>query len=475
MVIGGGTEGLQLVNLLHEIPFIHVIAVVDADEQAPAIMRAAALNMQTGKDWHLFLTDEVQMIFDVTRDLTVGRKLLDVKSEKTILISGAGADLFVRLLEEHHVYSEGLHTGVVDQRMIFDSTYEEMIGVGEQVYRSVNHDGPEIRQLKGEIEEAKRIIRALESMYTFADIHGQSNEIQLAIAQAKLAASNDIPVLLRGEKGTGKALFAHAIHSTSTRSQHKFIRFNCATRHAVRLKELFGNENSKQTQISIFEEANNGTLFLDEIADLPMDLQQELLHYLNTDTIYSASHETNVLLNVKIVTATSKNLERAMADGVFLEDLYYALSRIAIQVLPLRLRKNDIVSIAEHLVIKLNKEFGMEISHLSEEAQHWLVQNEWSGNIHELENVLSRAMIYMDRGDVVITLKDLLRSQSLVPNEQQVLGGTNTLSSLMDDYEKVILETAFQSHDGNKSVIANQLGISLRSLYYKLEKFNILD
>ncbi|MBO1911686.1 sigma 54-interacting transcriptional regulator, partial [Microvirga sp. 3-52] len=178
----------------------------------------------------------------------------------------------------------------------------------------------------------------------------------------------------------------------------------------------------------------------------------------------------------RIITATTKNLEKAMHNGSFLEDLYYLLNRISIQIPSLRSRKEDIPVIVENILIKLNQEFGMNVKGITNEAQNFLKRFDWPGNVRELENVLSRAMIYSNQGKTMLELEDVTKSLFTENHaeKESVLPEKSTLASIMDDYEKTILETALRENDGNKSVTANRLGISLRSLYYKLEKFNLV-
>ena len=246
-------------------------------------------------------------------------------------------------------------------------------------------------------------------------------------------------------------------------------------------EELFGVEKSDAQSANLvlerglFEEAENGTLFLDEISELPLAVQKKLLHYLQSGTIYRMGSEHPVKLSVRVITATSKNLERAMHDGFFNEELYYCIKSNFDPNRATSVRKEDIPSIVEHLLVKLNQEFGMKVEVITTEAQKWLQQYDWPGNVRELENVLSRAMIFTEPGETTLGLKDIKKtlSSSESKDEDPFLPEKSTLGSIMDEYEKTILETALRENDGNKSLTANRLGISLRSLYYKLEKFNL--
>lgn len=351
--------------------------------------------------------------------------------------------------------------------------------VDQHVMGSVGviHDITEMRSLMRELDWARSIIRKLESTYTFSDINGSSPDIELAIEQAKVAAAkSSVPVLLRGEPGTGKELFAHAIHSGSDRKSHNFIRVNCSIIDpAIIEKELFGEaQDDEGGRAGLLAETGKGTLFLDEISDLPSKTQKRLLDYIVNRTDQHLSDQRE--LHARIITASSKNLEKAMHDGKFNEELYYHLNRLSIHIPPLRTRKGDIPEVANHLLGKLNQEFGMNVELITAEALDRLAQYDWPGNVRELENVLSRAMIYMQPGTAAIKEEDIRKS--LFSNdakiEEEVSLEKSTLASIMDDYERAVLEKAMQENDGNKSLTANRLGISLRSLYYKLEKYKLI-
>ncbi|MFS0575133.1 sigma 54-interacting transcriptional regulator [Sporosarcina sp. 179-K 3D1 HS] len=354
----------------------------------------------------------------------------------------------------------------------------------QQVKGSVGviHDVTEMRNLMNELAQARTIIRKLEETYSFDDIYGSSHELEISIEQAKLAARSSLPVLLRGEVGTGKELFSHAIHSGSERKTYKFIRVNCAAIPPSQLEaEIFGREELRRGEIEegtrgLIGEAEGGTLFLDEIADLPIPIQRKLFTYLQHGAVSREGDTQAIEYDVRIITASSRNLEKAMLQGDFLEELYYSLNRIAIQIPPLRSRKSDIPEIAERVIGKLNRELGMNIGEITDEAMEHLQQHDWPGNVRELENVLSRAMIYMDTGESVLELDNVVKSLSSRENKdiETSLLETNTLASIMESYEKSILDAALRENDGNKSLTANRLGISLRSLYYKLEKYDLI-
>ncbi|WHT49947.1 sigma 54-interacting transcriptional regulator [Sporosarcina thermotolerans] len=256
------------------------------------------------------------------------------------------------------------------------------------------------------------------------------------------------------------------------------MRVNCsAIDPSVIERELFGEydqDSSKPVKSGLFDEAFSGSIFLDEVTDLPLGVQLRLLDHLKERTIQM--NEQREFNPVRIIAATSKNLEKAIHEGSFNIDLYYALNRITIQIPSLRNRKADIPEIAVQLLKKLNQEFGMNVGEISDEAMNRLQRYEWPGNVRELENVLSRAMIYIGPGSSIIQVEDIRRSlfTNEVKTTEEILPEKSTLASVMDDYERSVLEKALDEHNGNKSLTANRLGISLRSLYYKLEKFKLI-
>ena len=346
----------------------------------------------------------------------------------------------------------------------------------------VIHDMTEIRSLMKELDRARSIIRTLESKYTFDDIIGDSNEMRISIQQAKLAADTPVTVLLRGESGTGKELFAHAIHSSSDRKYKKFIRVNCAAiaEHLLE-SELFGYEEGAFTgakrggKRGLFEEANNGSIFLDEIGELSSNTQAKLLRVLQESEIVRVGGTKSITLDVRVIAATNINMEKAMLEGKFREDLYYRLNRMPIQIPPLRNHKQDIPAIADRLLVKLNQEYGRNVEGISQSALQRLGVYSWPGNVRELENIISRGMIFMKPTESVLDDHHLPFSIMNQPEQEssQPLQEILPLVDQMDRMEKEILSSALKLAKGNKSKTAKQLGISLRTLYYKLEKYEL--
>ncbi|PEZ02816.1 sigma-54-dependent Fis family transcriptional regulator [Bacillus sp. AFS018417] len=347
----------------------------------------------------------------------------------------------------------------------------------------VIRDVSEIQKLTNELNRARQIIRTLEAKYSFDDIVGTSEEIIAAIEQAKLGANTPATVLLRGESGTGKELFAHAIHNGSNRKYNKFVRVNCAAISESLLEsELFGYEEGafsgarRGGKRGFFEEANNGSIFLDEIGELSANTQAKLLRVLQEKEIVRVGGTKPVPINVRVIAATHVNLEKAILDGDFREDLYYRLNKIPIHIPSLGQRKEDIAEIADRLIQKINQDYGRNVEGLTESAVQYLQSYDWPGNVRELENILGRAIIFMNYNEMYI---DVYHLPPLHQDDQSELKGSNLLPDLeekpLDDlvaeFEGNIIHEYLSRFDGNKTKTAQALGVSVRNLYYKLEKY----
>lgn len=358
--------------------------------------------------------------------------------------------------------------------------------VDKQLKGSVGiiHDMSEIRSLNLELEKARERIRKLEAKYTFDDIIGQSEEMVIAIEQAKIGSKTPATVLLRGESGTGKELFAHAIHNESDRRFNSFIRVNCAALSESLLEsELFGYEEGafsgakRGGKRGLFEEANNGSIFLDEIGEMSLSTQAKLLRILQEKEIVRVGGTKSIAINTRIIAATNLNLEKEVSKGNFREDLYYRLNRIPIHIPPLRERLEDIPALSKRLIQKINADYGRTVEGISKHSIEVLQAYHWPGNVRELENILGRAIIFMNYNDTIIDIKFLpnidkrkgLRTDERV-SKSEIDGN---LQELLDQYERQIIADVLQRNQGNKTKTADDLKISIRNLYYKIDKYNL--
>jgi len=354
---------------------------------------------------------------------------------------------------------------------------------------AVIHDISEIKQLNQELDQAKQIIRTLEAKYTFDDIIGSEGSLRSAISKAEIAASTPATVILRGESGTGKELFAHAIHNASNRRNAQFIRVNCAAISESLLEsELFGYEEgaftgaSKGGKIGFFERSSGGTIFLDEIGEINLSTQAKLLRVLQEKEIVRVGGSKPVAVDVRVISATNLDLEKAVQEGVFRKDLYYRLNVIPIEIPPLRERKGDLPQLVDHLLRRFNQEYGRNVEGLSSAALTRLAQFNWPGNVRELENYIGRAMIHMKINEKTMDIQHLQPSdrentiQNVEVSQEKSISETvpMTLKEMSESFEKQYIHDVLLKAGGNKTECARLLAISIRALYYKLERYELL-
>jgi len=361
--------------------------------------------------------------------------------------------------------------------------------VGDELVGSVGviRDVSEIMSLNEELERMKKIVRELEAKYTFDDIVSRSPLIIGAIEQAKRVAGTSVTVLLRGESGTGKELFAHALHSASPRRNRPFVRVNCAALTESLLEsELFGYVDGAFTgarrggRRGLFEEAEGGTLFLDEIGVMNLASQASLLRVLQEKEIVKVGAAKPTSVDVRVIAATNVSLEQLVAEGKFREDLYYRLNVIPIFIPPLRQRVEDIPDLCEHLIRRLNQEYGRRVTGIDPRVLEMFKSYKWPGNVRELENVLGRAMINMRYQEEIIEPRHVPPMVSPADGPSAVVSGdipdhpVGTLAETINEAEKRVIQNALQKTQGNKTKAARLLGISIRSLYNKIDKYEIV-
>jgi DNA-binding NtrC family response regulator len=303
---------------------------------------------------------------------------------------------------------------------------------------------------------------------------GHSPAMQRVYKLIGQVAASDATVLVRGESGTGKELVVNAIHENSSRARGPLLKVNCAAiPEALLESELFGHEKGAFThalfrRMGRFEEAQGGTLFLDEIAELAPALQAKLLRAVQERTIERLGSNTPTHIDIRLITATAKNLEQAVARGEFREDLYYRLNVVTVALPPLRERKQDIPALVRHFL----QRSGQAVS-LTPAALSLLCQHHWPGNVRELENTIARALV-LARGNV-IDCDDIL----LLADQQGAAKWTDLVSletgwkRNVELLEQALIERALAAAQGNKSKAADSLGIHRRLLYEKLRQYGL--
>jgi len=319
-------------------------------------------------------------------------------------------------------------------------------------------------------QKKKAISIKAKGSYGFDDIIGNSPLIKEATRLAQKIATTDINVLLLGETGTGKEVFANAIHAGSKRLEQAFIAINCSAFTKELLEgELFGHKAGAYTgavkdKKGLIELAHNGTLFLDEMGEMNIELQAKLLRVLENGEFIKLGDEKTTKVNIRIIAATNRNLEKEVGEGNFREDLFYRLNGFTILLPSLKQRAEDIASLANHFLHKYATKENTQVLQLSKQALHLLEHYQWKGNIRELKNVLERAAILTDGNEI-------LPEQLPYDIQQQSSSPTNSLS--LADVEKSHIQKVLLHTKGNKTETARLLGIGLTTLYRKIEEYHI--
>ncbi|MFU8803316.1 MAG: sigma-54-dependent transcriptional regulator [Bradymonadaceae bacterium] len=308
---------------------------------------------------------------------------------------------------------------------------------------------------------------------------GNSVPMQKIFSKISKIAPTDSTVYIYGESGTGKELIARAIHEASSRASGPFVKVNCSSLAETLLEsELFGHEKGAFTgahkkRIGRFELADEGTLFLDEIGDVSPSIQLKLLRVIQEREFERVGGERTVKVDVRVVTATNKDLKEEVAAGRFREDLFYRLHIIPIDLPPLRDRPEDVLPLMEHFIAKLGKRTRSEVKGAAPDALQALQRYGWPGNVRELENVIEHALVfadgeYIELGDLPAQLTGR-RSENLL----QLPAGECSLPDILEDLEKQLILRAYGQAQGVKTETARLLGIKSSALYYKLEKYGI--
>jgi len=310
--------------------------------------------------------------------------------------------------------------------------------------------------------------------FRFEDILGESPLIQEAINLAKKVAPTDATVLLLGETGTGKEVFAQAIHNASKRMHNAFMALNCSAFTKELLEsEIFGHKagaftGATKDKKGLIEEANNGTLFLDEIGEMPVELQSKLLRVLETNEFIKVGDTKSTKVNVRFIAATNRDLQVDVNEGKFREDLFYRLNVFSITLPALRERKKDIPILAKYFVEFFANKLNKKIQIITKDFLERLQNHNWKGNIRELKNIIERACILENSDQLTI---------SSLPLELQTLNlKLQTLSAFdLASVEKLHIQRVLNHTKGNKTEAARLLNIGLTTLYRKIEEYKIIS
>lgn len=394
----------------------------------------------------------------------------DVVLCDVFLPDGNGVD-FIREIKKHRPEAEVIlltaHGNIPDGVQAIKNGAFDYITKGDDNRKII----PTISRAVDEVEKKKGKVAPPVS-YSFESIIGSSNGLKQAVALARKVADTDVPVLLTGETGTGKEVFSHAIHYASPRSQYPIMAINCSAFSKDLLEsELFGYKagaftGAMKDKPGLFEVANHGTVFLDEIGEMAFDLQARLLRVLETGEYIKVGDTKPTKVDVRIISATNRDLKKEIENGQFREDLYFRLSVFQIHLPPLRERKEDIEILAETFLKRFSAKLKKEIKGMTSEVVDILKGAEWRGNIRELKNVMERSAIVCDEE---VTVQDL-------PIDLQCAGMDEEQGK--EEFELAVIEQkhitkVLQYTRGNKTEAARLLKIGLATLYRKIEAYHI--
>ena len=341
---------------------------------------------------------------------------------------------------------------------------------------------PLLHRAAEKVDLAKRVVqleKRLNEKHSFENIIGKSKVLLQTIDLARKVSKTDTTVLLTGETGTGKEVFAQAIHEESTRNKQNFVAINCSAFSKDLLEgEMFGHKAGAFTgaikdQKGLFEEAHNGTIFLDEIGEMAIDLQAKLLRVLETGEFIKVGENKPMKVNVRIIAATNRDLEKEIQHGNFREDLFYRIAIFQIKLPPLRERVTDIEPLARYFINLFSLKTNHKINTVSDDFMEALKQHSWKGNIRELKNVIERSVILADN--------ETLNLENLPIDLQQIM--SKNLSSIdnkklstfdLTIAEKIHIQKVMNFTNGNKTETAKLLNIALTTLYRKLEEYKIM-
>jgi two-component system, NtrC family, response regulator AtoC len=348
---------------------------------------------------------------------------------------------------------------------------EELLIIVERAARDAAKTA-ELEQLRWEVGQR----------YSPTNIIGHSPQMQKIFRTITMVAHLKTTVLITGESGTGKELIAKAIHFQSPRTERPMITLNCAAIPENLLEsELFGHERGSFTdaharKLGQFELADQGTIFLDEIGEMAPSLQAKLLRVIEQGEFMRVGGKQSIHVDVRIIAATNRDLERAMRDGSFRSDLFYRLNVVALPLAPLRERPGDLPLLIKHFLTTKSHEIGIPEKHVSAEAVDALIRYPWPGNVRELENVIERMLVLADHDPIVVEdLPEVVRSGRVGATsiQQQVLRREKSLTDAVDEFEREIIHAALTEVDFNQTRAADLLSTTRRILKYRMDKLGI--
>ncbi|MEN6391554.1 MAG: sigma 54-interacting transcriptional regulator [Syntrophomonas sp.] len=422
----------------------------------------------------VYVNNTYLQILNLEKDEVLGKHILEISPKTktlTVLNSGEAICGYNWRVKGHNMIASTLpifQDGKVIGAFAY-SLFSDILDAKEM-----------IENLMSELNKYKDEVRTLHrAKYCFDDLIGSSAEFLKVINLARQLASHpDTTVLITGESGTGKELLANAIHNRSARSGYPFIRVNCAAIPENLLEsELFGYDEGAYTgakksgKVGKFELAQGGTIFLDEIGEMSFSMQSKLLVVLQEHEIERVGGNQPIELDVRIIAATNRNLEKMVSEGLFRQDLFFRLNVIHLQMIPLSSHLDDIPQLIEHFLIKFNRRLGTDIKGVTDKALKSLQRYHWPGNVRELQNVMERAMIIANmEGSSLLSGRHF--SFVNTSDDPESFYRSKDLKTITEDVEQQLIKRALLDANNDILTASKFLGIDRATLYRKLKKYD---
>ncbi|WP_353095512.1 sigma 54-interacting transcriptional regulator [Tissierella praeacuta] len=406
--------------------------------------------------------------------LITNTKMLDIVNRRY------GEEGVIHKFVEGDTKEEGNNLLLVSRSHVLDDNDNIIGGVAQVKFRLQTLDCA--KRLMNEYSELQfykeEYNKGESSKYTFDGMIGKNKKFLELKKTAMKCSKTDFPILITGETGTGKEVFAQSIHKKCNRSDRPMVSINCAAIPSELLEsELFGYEEGAFTgakkggKQGKFELSNGGTIFLDEIGDMPLGMQSKILRVLQEKEVEKIGANKPIPIDLRVIAATRKNLQEMVRNGEFREDLYYRLNVINIHIIPLRSRREDIVLFINYFLNELNNEYKT-FTTIDDDALVCLQNYDWPGNIRELENVIKSA--YASSDNMLIRLEDLPSKMVSLHNEKAIGDSKDKrLKRLVDNYEASVIRETLKKNNYNRQDTAEELGIHRSLLYKKMEKYGI--
>lgn len=424
----------------------------------------------------LYWTYGAEKIFSLEKQEIVGKPITDFFSTDRLEILNtlkgtsvhqlqhhAREDLVV-LINSNPVYDQDEIIGAV----VFETDITNQIRLNNKLYAT----SEKLFNLEKEVRKSQ------DTPDPFAQVKGGSPALVKTIELAKKAAATDASILIYGESGVGKELFAKSIHDTRENENAPFVAINCgAIPNSLFESEIFGyekgafsgaNQKGKKGKVEL---ANKGTLFLDEIGEMPLEMQVKFLRILQEKKFYPVGGTKEIEVDFRIMAATNRDLKELVAEGKFREDLYYRLNVVNIVVPPLRERFEDIIELTHYFLYEISIKYNRPIHGISKDVMEAILHYSWPGNIRELKNTIERLVVFSENGN--IKLEDLPFETEKGTVTNHIIGGRMSLSERLQEHEKDIILTELKKVNGNKIACAKNLDISRATLYNRMNKLGI--